>query len=206
MKKLLCWVTAAAFLAFIAASLGGCGGSSSNKFTGGGGTSEEKSAEEKLAGELSGDMASVYGKDEYTKMYDEFRESGSFDKMNPMKWVFCIPEDRAEEMLEEEENELARALLQELLFDADSIKEAYDKEETILLFYPDESFINRTLDAVGLVGNYVLTPEEAPDGRLELFAVAKRTVNDRTHTFTYHAACSDAFTISDDLSAPSTEG
>ena len=46
--------------------------------------------------ELSGDMAAVYGNDEYTKMYNEFRDSGSFDKMSPIKFVFCIPDDKAE--------------------------------------------------------------------------------------------------------------
>lgn len=156
--------------------------------------------------ELSGDMAAVYGNDEYTKMYNEFRDSGSFDKMNPMKFVFCIPDDKAEKILAEEEDESTRELLRELLFDADSVKTAYDEEEIILLFYPDEAFINRTLEALGMEGNYVLSPENAPDGRIEIFAISKRTVNNRTHTFRYYAACDDAFTVSDDMSAPSIGG
>lgn len=151
-------------------------------------------------------MSSVYGDDEYTKMFNEFSESGSLDKMNPIKWVFCVPDDKAEQILAEEKNELTREAMRKLLFDADSVKTAYDEEEIILLVYPDESFINRTFEALNMESNYVLSPEEAPDGRLELFAISKRTVNDRTHTFRYYAECDDAFTISDDMSDPSTTG
>lgn len=103
-------------------------------------------------------MSSVYGDDEYTKMLDEFSESGSLDKMNPIKWVFCVPDDKAEQILAEEKNELTREALREL------------------------------------------------HGRLELFVISKRTIDDRTHTFRYYAECDDAFTIYDDMSDPSTTG
>ncbi|MBQ3758960.1 MAG: hypothetical protein II876_05785, partial [Synergistaceae bacterium] len=152
-------------------------------------------------------MASVMHGNEWADLINEFEESGSGDKMNPQKWVYCI-NDEEEERLRAKyaDDELSLAILESLLFNAEDIRRSYDSEDIVLLIYPNQDFINRTLQAVGLEGNYVLTPETAPGGRLEMFAIAKRTVNDRTHTFSYHAARSDAFTISDDTSAPSTGG
>ena len=127
--------------------------------------------------------------------------------MHPQSWVYCITDEEEERLREKyADDELSLAALEALLFNAEEISRDYADENIILLIYPDEDYINRTLQAVGLKGNYVLNSAEAPSGRLELFAIAKRTVNDRVHTFTYYAACDDAFTISDDLSAPSTEG
>ena len=156
---------------------------------------------------VSSDMASVMHGNEWADLINEFEESGSGDKMNPQKWVYCITDEEEERLRAKyADDELSLAILEALLFNAEDIRRAYDSEDIVLLLYPNQDFINRTLQAVGLEGNYVLTAEEAPGGRLEMFAIAKRTVNDRTHTFSYHAARSDAFTISDDTSAPSTGG
>ena len=72
------------------------------------------------------------------------------------------------------------------MFSADVISRDYANEYDIMLIYPDEDFINRTLEAVGLEGNYVMDNENG-NRRLEMYAIAKRTVNGRTFNFEYQA-------------------
>ncbi len=201
MRKVIYSFLAVAFLVLSMVSLGGCGGSSNKSSPLNSNQDNNNRGTSKLSALLNdSDMASVYGNSEYDEMMNEFLESGSFDKMNPNKMIFCIPDEEAEKILAEED-EFGRLLLKSLLFDADKVKHAYEEEETIMLLYPDESFINKTLEAAGLESGYVLNEEEAPSGRLELFAFAKRTVGERTHTFTYHAACAENIVFYEDTTA-----
>ncbi len=50
-----------------------------------------------------------------------------------------------ENIQDETEREAMRPLAQLVTFNAEAVKEAYDNEETFLLVYPDESFINTFL-------------------------------------------------------------
>ncbi|MBQ9628484.1 MAG: leukocidin family pore-forming toxin [Synergistaceae bacterium] len=204
MRKTMHSFIVVAFLVFVMFTLGGCGGSSNNFKQGGSNDDVSSETASLLAGS---DMVPVMNTSEWHDMINEFEEAGSGDKMNPQKWVYCITDEEADILRKKyADSEAELTVLEALLFNAEDIKRNYDDEHIILLLYPDEDFINRTLEAAGLEGNFVLTSEEAPSGRLEMFAISKRTVNERTHTFTYRAARSDATTISDDTSAPSTDG
>lgn len=205
MRKTIYSFMAVSFLVFVMVSIGGCGGSSSKIQSN---VNEQSNVSSEAASLLvSSDMVPVMNTSEWHDMINEFEEAGSGDKMNPQKWVYCITDEEADILRKKyADSEAELTVLEALLFNAEDIKRNYDDEHIILLLYPDEDFINRTLEAAGLEGNFVLTSEEAPSGRLEMFAISKRTVNERTHTFTYRAARSDATTISDDTSAPSTDG
>ena len=139
---------------------------------------------------------SVYGSEEYVDMVREFQASGSFDKMNEIYMIFCVSDDMAEQLLAEEEDEDLRDALRILLFNAEKVSRDYQSEKIILLLYPDEEFINKTLKAAGLEGDYVMNKNAAPDGHLEIFAFTKRTVRDRTYTYRYYSTCDEAVTSS----------
>ncbi len=91
------------------------------------------------------------------------------------------------------------------LFNSDDIKETFDNEETVLLLCPDETFVNRALEAVGLAPDYVMNTENNPSGYLEMFAIAKRDTDVRTHTFRYEASLPNTAVISDDSENTVTE-
>ena len=203
MRKVFWLFTAAALLAFFAVSIGGCGGSSSNP-----GRSPESSPEsEEERSSVVGDLLLVYGNEKYYSMMEELEAEGVLDKMNPIKMFICITDDEAEEVIteilaeekvkDETYEKILRYIVKSYMFDAEKLKESYEKEETILLAYPDETFINKALEAAGLTGDYVMDEESSVDGRLELYAFAKRTIGERTHTFTYSAACDEAIEASD---------
>ncbi|MBQ7577062.1 MAG: hypothetical protein IJT21_02225 [Synergistaceae bacterium] len=190
---------------------GGCGGSpgtpASNNTDGGGGSVED--INKTLAVTLSSDMSSVMHGNEWAELINEFEASGSGDKMQPQSWVYCITDEEEQTLREKyKDDELSLAFLDALLFDADRISRDYANEYNILLIYPDEDYINRTLEAVGRKGNYVM--EEGSTKRLELFAIAKRTIDGRTFYFNYQASLAGDAIISgvrtsDDLEATSTD-
>ena len=132
-------------------------------------------------------------------MLKEFEASGSADKMNPTRIIFCLTEDEIEQSLakiqDDTEREAMRLLVQLVTFNAEAIKEAYDNEETVLLVYPDESFINKALQAIGAEHSYVLDESEVPSGHFELVAFAKRSLNGRRHTFTFRSPHLSAVTV-----------
>ena len=207
MKKFFYWLTMAALIAFIVASLGGCGGSHSNPGRSSE-SEEEKNTELSFTGKLNGDLLSIYGSEKYDKMMEELKAKGLLDNMNPTKMIICITDEEAEQLIteilaeaesdSEIDEDALRYVLNSYMFDAEKVKESYEQEETILLAYPDESFINKTLEAVGLERSYVRNAEENPSGRLEIYAIAKRTIGERTHTFTYSAACDENIATSND--------
>lgn len=134
-------------------------------------------------------------------MLKEFETSGSADKMNPTRIIFCLTEDEIDQSLakiqDDTEREAMRLLVQLVTFNAEAIKEAYDNEETVLRVYPDESFINKALQAIGAEHSYVLDENEVPSGHFELVAFAKRSLNGRRHTFTFRSPHLSAVTIRD---------
>ena len=145
------------------------------------------------------DLVSVYGSEEYVNMTKEFQASGSFDKMNEIYMIFCVPDDEAEQLLAKQQNEDTRNALRSRLFNAETVSRDYQSEKIILLLYPNEEFINKALKAAGLGDGYVLDKNEAPDGYLEMFAFTKRTTNNRTYRFSYYAACDDVAKMSSGL-------
>ena len=153
-------------------------------------------------------MSSVMHGNEWAELIKEFEASGSGDKMLPQSWVYCITDEEEQTLREKyKDDELSLAFLDALLFDADRISRDYAEECNILLIYPDEDYINRTLEAVGLEGNYVM---ENGRKRLELFAIAKRTIDGRTFSFNYQAllagdAVMSDIRTSDDIEVTSTD-
>ena len=176
----------------------------------GGGTTTD-TPQSSLVKLLSSDMASVTESSEFVKLINEFEESGSGDKMNDHTWVYCVTDAEAQSLREKYQgDELSLAILEVLLFSADVVSRDYAKENDIMLIYPDEDYINRTLEAVGLPADYAMNDNENGDKRLEIFAIAKRTVNGRTFRFTYQAfkaddAVSGDVRVSDDISAISQD-
>ena len=202
------WIAAFLLAAFVV-SMGGCGGGGSNNFSRNEESSGTETPEKTLSSLLvSSDMAGVMYGNEWIDLINEFEESGSGDKMNPHSWVYCITDEEEQELREKHAgDELALIILDGLLFDADRISRDYADEYNILLIYPNEDFINRTLKAAGLEGNYVM---ETNKGRIELFAIAKRTVNGRTFNFEYKAfrgddAVAGSVRVSDDISVTSQD-
>ena len=157
MRKVFWLFTAVALLAFFAVSIGGCGGSSSNP-----GRSPESSPEsEEERSSVVGDLLLVYGNEKYYSMMEELEAEGVLDKMNPIKMFICITDDEAEEVIteilaeekvkDETYEKILRYIVKSYMFDAEKLKESYEKEETILLAYPDETFINKALEAAGII-------------------------------------------------------
>lgn len=195
MRKISFYWIAAFLLAAFVVSMGGCGGGGSNNFSRNEESSGTETPEKTLSGLLvNSDMAAVMHGNEWRELINEFEASGSADKMNYHTWVYCITDEETQKLREEyADDELRLGMLHELLFDADEISRDYADECDILLIYPNEDYINRTLEAAGLEGNYVI---ESDKGRLELFAIAKRTVNGRTFSFKYYASRGDDAVIS----------
>ena len=183
------WIAAFLLAAFVV-SMGGCGGGGSNNFSRNEESSGTETPEKTLSSLLvSSDMAGVMNGNEWVDLINEFEESGSGDKMNPQSWVYCITDEEEQELREKHAgDELALIILDGLLFDADRISRDYADEYNILLIYPNEDYINRTLEAVGLEGDYVMDGDAK---NLEMFAIAKRTVNGRTFRFSYQAFRAD---------------
>ncbi|MBQ7068212.1 MAG: BACON domain-containing protein [Synergistaceae bacterium] len=210
MRKFNCILLSLVLFTFIVVSLGGCGGSGSSSSESGGGTTTD-TPQSSLVKLLSSDMASVTESSEFVKLINEFEESGSGDKMNDHTWVYCVTDAEAQSLREKYQgDELSLAILEVLLFSADVVSRDYAKENDIMLIYPDEDYINRTLEAVGLPADYAMNDNENGDKRLEIFAIAKRTVNGRTFRFTYQAfkaddAVAGEVRVSDDVSVISQD-
>lgn len=207
MRKISFYWIAAFLLAAFVVSMGGCGGGGSNNFSRDEESSGTETPEKTLSSLLvSSDMAGVMYGNEWRELINEFEASGSADKMNYHTWVYCITDEEAQKLREEyADDELRLGMLNELLFDADEISRDYAAEYNILLIYPNEDFINRTLKAAGLEGNYVM---DDSGKRLEMYAIAKRTVNGRTFSFEYQAFKADDAVItsvreSDDIEVTS---
>ena len=128
-------------------------------------------------------MVSAMGSDKFSAMWDELTESGVIQKLGNWYLMYNVSEDAQAKILAELSGD-RRAQMAESFFSAERVKAKYDAGEVVAIAYPDQAIINKVLQAAGEKPNYAMD-QTAASGHLEIYAIAKETVDSQDHTFVY---------------------
>ncbi len=177
-QKIFCALALMAVFAVF--TFGGCGGSDTSNISSSFPAQTSTTVQKSMS---ASEMVSVMSGDKFSTMWNELTESGVIQKLGDWYLIYNISEDAQARILAQVSGE-EREQIAESFFDAARVKAKYDAGEVVAIAYPDQAIINKVLQAAGEKPNYAMDQTTA-SGHLEIFAIAKETVDSQDHTFVY---------------------
>lgn len=165
---------------------GGCGGSSSSSLT------ETQSSSSNVQSYVAAsEMVSIMQTEKFAKMFNELGEQGVFERIGDWYLMYNVSEDIQAKILGQLSGEERESMVRSF-YSADLVAEKYNSGEVVAIAYPDEAIINKVLEAAGLeTGDRM--HESDKNGKLEVYAIAKRIAGGREVLSAYTVPCSVNF-------------